>query len=437
MLVRTAFTIALCSLATAACSGCAPGDVEIAGDESESGSDALTAPAQQDWSLFPDWHQCLTAVQAFYPAKFGAAVPQARNSWTGDCAPDGACHIWLDDIPNAAVWERIPNDGTQRPSPYDLVVYPPTSSNPYGHVASVDHVDAAGNVFVMDANANNDLRKAQAPHTVARAPYGWYHLRALPKTGAGSASRDLDGDGCADVLGLRTDHSLRLYGGACSAGFKTENVLVGTSWGSMKNITVVPDFDGKGVADVVAVDPFGYLRLYGGQAGAGLMEGRQIGHGWGVFNLLLSPGDFDGDGRSDIIGRLGDGRLLLYSGNGAGGFAAEQQQIGYGFQAFDALVAPGDFTGDGCADLVGRLPDGTLRVYPGNCHGALGDGYAIGNGWGAFDALLGRDFDADGCGDLIARAPNGELWLYPSNCAGSFRAQKRIGTSFDSFLRLF
>jgi hypothetical protein len=50
-------------------------------------------------------------------------------------------------------------------------------------VASVDHVDPYGNVFVMDANYNLDERKAASPHTVWRPAAGWYHLRALPKSG--------------------------------------------------------------------------------------------------------------------------------------------------------------------------------------------------------------------------------------------------------------
>jgi hypothetical protein len=148
-----------------------------------------------DWSLFPDYAQCLVAVQGFYPAAFGAYVPVAREAWTGDCAPEGACHIWLDDIPDGATWERIPNDGWSTPSTYDLIVFPPKPGNPYGHIASVDHVDAAGNIYVMDANYDFDDRKAAAPHTVPRAPYGWYHLRSA------AAPRGCRGFNDADYCG--------------------------------------------------------------------------------------------------------------------------------------------------------------------------------------------------------------------------------------------
>ena len=133
-----------------------------------------------DWSQFGNG-QCLVGIQNFYPAKFGASIPVAREAQTGSCAPEGACHIWLDDIPSPALWERIPNDGTTLPSTYDVIVYGPTPGNPYGHIASVDRVEA-GEIYVMDTNYNEDEKKAAAPHTTPLAAYGWYHLKSLPKT---------------------------------------------------------------------------------------------------------------------------------------------------------------------------------------------------------------------------------------------------------------
>lgn len=159
--------------------GCSSRTAESVGETKA----AFTEDAQADWSQFPDYEQCLVGVQLFYPARFGAHVPSARGSWTGSCADEGACHIWIDDIPDGNVWERIANDGSEQPSMYDMIVFPETGANPWGHIASVDHVDGSGNVFVMDDNYNSDERKAWKPHTVWRAAYGWYHLRALPKNG--------------------------------------------------------------------------------------------------------------------------------------------------------------------------------------------------------------------------------------------------------------
>ncbi|MGI9033572.1 MAG: CAP domain-containing protein [Acidimicrobiales bacterium] len=38
------------------------------------------------------------------------------------------------------------------------------------------------------------------------------------------------------------------------------------------------------------------------------------------FTAILTPGDFNGDGKADLIARTSDGHLILYPGNGAGGF---------------------------------------------------------------------------------------------------------------------
>lgn len=145
-----------------------------------------------DWSLLGDG-QCLAAMQSFYAARFGVRLPTARASPTGGCAGEGACHLWYDDIPDAALWARIPNDGTSSPVTYDLVVFAETATNPYGHIASVDHVED-GTIYVMDSNFNLDERRSTTPHAV-RAPLGWYHLRSL----GGSESGDpTGGETCGD-----------------------------------------------------------------------------------------------------------------------------------------------------------------------------------------------------------------------------------------------
>ncbi len=163
----------------------------------------LAGGTTQDWSLLGDG-QCLLAMQRFYPAMFGASVPIARESYTGSCAPEGACHVWLDDIPSASTWERIVNDGAHSPAPYDLVVYPPAGKNPYGHIASVDHVDDDGTIWVMDANWNGDERRSYAAHTTpGYTAYGWYHLRSLgpataTTTTTGAATAD-DPNTCGNI----------------------------------------------------------------------------------------------------------------------------------------------------------------------------------------------------------------------------------------------
>jgi len=46
---------------------------------------------------------------------------------------------------------------------------------------------------------------------------------------------------------------------------------------------------------------------------------------------VFSPGDFTGDGRADILAINSSGALFLYRGNGLGGFTGAGTQIGNGW----------------------------------------------------------------------------------------------------------
>jgi hypothetical protein len=155
-----------------------------AGDGSDasysSGEDELTSSRTDgDWHKFPNG-QCLAAIQGFYPAKFGVHVPLAGPGSWGNCAAYGACKIWEDpnNRPDPNVWERIPNDGTHVPQTYDMIVYPPIGGDPWGHIASVDHLEGK-NIYVMDSNYVAHELKAPHVHTVSWPALGWYHLRKL------------------------------------------------------------------------------------------------------------------------------------------------------------------------------------------------------------------------------------------------------------------
>jgi hypothetical protein len=75
----------------------------------------------------------------------------------------------------------------------------------------------------------------------------------------------------------------------------------------------------------------------GGFSGAG----QKIGSGWQGFNLVFSPGDFTGDGKADLLGRQPSGASYLYRGNGAGGFSGAGQKIGSGWQDFNLVFGVG------------------------------------------------------------------------------------------------
>ena len=168
------------------------------------------------------------------------------------------------------------------------------------------------------------------------------------------------------------------------------------------------EFSGDRRIDLLARSSDGTLLLYRGNGRGGFVTGtgESLGGGWQGFTSLVAPGDFSGDGKPDILAVQSDGALLLYRGNGDSGFAAAPQVVGGGWQAFTAILGPGDWNGDGNVDLLARQSDGSLLLYRGNGHAGwiTGSGEPIGTGWGGFTALPANgDFNGDGFPDILAR----------------------------------
>lgn len=158
--------------------------------------------------------------------------------------------------------------------------------------------------------------------------------------------------------------------------------------------------------------------------------------------LLVAPGDFNGDGIADLIQRKANGELWLYPGDGTGKSRAGQR-IGTGWEIYNSVLGTGDFNGDGRNDLVARRFDGSLWFYAGAGTVSAGnEGYGqalkIGDfGWNGFDALLGvRDFDGDGKADILARRPDGVLVLYPGMGTGRPGTPREIDYGWDIFDQL-
>ncbi len=239
--------------------------------------------------------------------------------------------------------------------------------------------------------------------------------------------RDLDADGEADVMAITADGTLTFYPGAAGTGFGRP-VVAGTRWNGLTLVAHAGDWTGDGRHDIVGRTSNGNLYLYSGD-GDGTVTGRgRIGNGWNGVRTLVGPGDWDGDGRSDLLAVFNaGGALRLYRGNGASGFGASSQ-IGSGWTAMQLLTAVGDVTGDGHGDLVARQGVSTaLIIYPGNGRGGFGKAVVLGRGWDAFDSFVGPgDWDGDGRADLLARRPDGALMLYPGTGSG-FGVPTQVG----------
>jgi len=199
-------------------------------------------------------------------------------------------------------------------------------------------------------------------------------------------------------------------------------------------IVLTPDMTGDGRADIVAIDWDGKLILFPQKPGGNpypLDSGITIGTGFRNWNLV-APGDFNGDGFADLIGRnTVTGELALFPGKLNGVRAAVA--IGKGWAQY-RLIAPGDLNNDGNPDLLGISPDGKLYFYPGDGHGGFSASkIQVGKGWSDFTLLPAGDFDGDGNVDILGIGPEGNLYFYPGLGSGYFGSRQKVGHGWSGF----
>ncbi|WP_315902769.1 endonuclease/exonuclease/phosphatase family protein [Streptomyces salinarius] len=201
---------------------------------------------------------------------------------------------------------------------------------------------------------------------------------------------------------------------------------VGVGWQAMRLMA-------REGSDVLAADANGILWRYPADGITGTYTGAtrvEVGSGWQVYDSLLAPGDFSGDGKADLIARDTAGTLWLYKGNGATSYGP-REKIGTQWQIYTSLLAPGDFSGDGKADLIARDTAGTLWLYKGNGASSYSPREKIGTQWQIYTALAAPgDLDEDGRADLVGRDADGGLWFYKGNGASSYSPRNQIGVGY-------
>ena len=289
---------------------------------------------------------------------------------------------------------------------------------------------------VLQAAIDGSTGSVTVTGAAIRSAFGlrseWF-LPTNPRS-APSYPRDVNGDRLADVLAVVADTGdLRMYAGNGASGWNPMSVI-GTGFTGFSKVFTAGTWDNDALSDVMAQTPDGNLWLYPGTAAGPIGPQRQVGSGWGIFNLVFPVGDFGGDGFSDLLARRPDGGLVLYSGDGSGGFLNNTRAIGTGWGIFTSVFSPGDFTGDGKPDVIGRTSDGLLYLYPGNGVGGWLPRRLIGRGWNMFSTIISSgDFNGDGRSDLLGRGWDGTLWMYPGNGTGGFLPRKAVGSGWNIF----
>ncbi|MFE4833401.1 FG-GAP-like repeat-containing protein [Arthrobacter sp. NPDC056691] len=270
-------------------------------------------------------------------------------------------------------------------------------------------------------------------------PYAFTPL-PVPASALSRSTADFNGDWNTDILARVTATAeLRLYPGNGRGG-RLPGVRVGTGWNGFSALETPGDFNGDGPQDVFAREAAtGYLWMYRGNGTGGFLPRIRLGTGWNSFSAIIGPGDFSGDQRVDILAReSATGFLWLYRGNGTGAFLP-RIRVGSGWNAFNALVGPGDMNGDGAADVLAReSATGVLWLYRGSGAGGWLPRVRVGAGWNAMTAVVSPgDFTGDRNPDLLARDAAGVLWLYPGLGTGQFGSRVRISAGWNGLGPLF
>ncbi|WP_344583712.1 FG-GAP-like repeat-containing protein [Streptomyces lunalinharesii] len=256
---------------------------------------------------------------------------------------------------------------------------------------------------------------------------------------------DVTGDGIADLAAVWNDGTLHLYPGDAEKGLSGKNIAQagGTSWKTMKQLAK-GDFTNDGIADLMGIWDDGSLHLYKGDGKGKFGSDITITEGgktWGTTKQLTA-GDYDGDGIADLMAVWTDGTLHLYKGKGNGQLEPQvKMNTGGNTWGTVKLLPGGDFNGDGIADLMAVWTDGTLHYYPGDGTGQVGTQVPVpvgGNTWGTVRQLTAGDYTGDGIADLMAIWTDGTLHLYKGDGKGGINAGTAIpygGSSWKTMLQ--
>lgn len=270
-------------------------------------------------------------------------------------------------------------------------------------------------------------------------PYAFTPL-AIPASTLSRSTADFDGDWNNDLLARVTaTGDLLLYRGKGN-GTVWPGARIGVGWAPMTALETPGDFNGDGKADVLAREAAtGYMWLYRGNGVGGWQPRIRVGQGWNVFDSIVGPGDFNGDQFVDVLAReRSTGHLWLYRGNGTGGWLP-RVRVGTGWNAYNSIVGPGDFNGDGRVDLLAReAATGDLWLYPGNGTGGWLQRVRVGQGWNSLTTVMSPgDFNGDRTADVVGRDTQGNLWLYRGNGSGGWLPRAQMGSGWNGIDLIF
>ncbi|MGW2050022.1 FG-GAP-like repeat-containing protein [Streptomyces sp. NPDC001858] len=239
------------------------------------------------------------------------------------------------------------------------------------------------------------------------------------------------GTGTAPEAGWngRSDAGAYLYNGAYTwtltataaegAGTYTSGGGIGLS-GSLQGHH---DQGGYSYGELVTLDSSGVLTLRYTK-GAGSFDWKQSASGWPARTVAVPFGDLTGDRCAEMLTRMPNGELRRYTGLCGMSYAPSDSHVslGTGWNQFDVLTSTGDVSGDGRPDLVARnAATGAVYLYKGTSAGRLAAGVKLYANWKTYKKVVGAgDLNGDGIGDLLAQDKANNLYRFYGTGKGTF-----------------
>jgi uncharacterized protein YkwD len=217
-----------------------------------------------------------------------------------------------------------------------------------------------------------------------------------------------------------------LYVGTPPAGMSVQ--------GPKESFTLSPDMNGDGRGEILAVAAdYGQLWGYAYSAAGTIPADGLLLAGTPVSGQrIFGPGDWNGDGRADVVTVDKSGYMWLYAGNGYG-TVGNRVEIGHGWTPF-RIIPAGDLTQDGANDMLAIDAQGRLWLYAGNGKGGWkGQPKQVGQGWVGLELYAAGDLNNDGKNDILAILPDSTLWAYSGRGNGTFSVPKQVGRGWGAF----
>jgi hypothetical protein len=233
---------------------------------------------------------------------------------------------------------------------------------------------------------------------------------------------DVTGDGVGDLLVRRADGSVRLGNGRGDGSFARLRSWQ-DAWSSYRQIEPAGDLTGApaGPDDVLLIDADGFGWVAAGVAGP---EGRtdyarpvRVAAGWRA-DRVVAGGDVTGDGVADVVVTDARTQLTWVRPGQSDGMLAPRMGGWPGWHTERSATLLTDVDGDDVSDAVRLGGAGSVRVHAGRGTAWASRGPGVADSWGrARSAQVVGDWNGDGTGDVIA-VRGRRLWLHAATGDG-------------------